>query len=115
MSLGYIVDEIVKKYENTQIDNDVIIDVKILDDNTTFFESEIKNHCRFVLKKETLDFSEDIKGEPDVKPDIVVYGKEDVIVRILEGGLDPLQAFLTGNLRMEGNTDLAINVAKLAS
>ena len=52
-----------------------------------------------------------IVGEPTGNADLVVYGKEDTIIKVLDGRLDPLQAFFAGDLRMEGNTDLAIKIA----
>ncbi len=46
------------------------------------------------------------------RPDLRVMVTGDVARRILEGELSPIDAFLSGNLRIRGDTDLAKRLLK---
>lgn len=115
MSLEYAIEMLNEKFVNKEINERVIIDLKIIKDASNFFESDIKNHCRFTINGPVLEIIQNIEGEPEEEANIVVYSKEDTAIKILEGSLDPLQAFMKNELRVEGDTKIAIEVAKLAS
>lgn len=116
MTLKYAIDEMVESYslQGKSYPKRTIVDLKILKPETTFFDSDIINHCRFILNDQDISVIENIKGEPEEAPHLVLYAKEDSAIRILEGNLDPLQAFLGDKLRIEGSTELAIEIAKIA-
>lgn len=115
MSLDYSIDKLIQNYSGSNLENDIVIDLKVLNEATTFFESEIKNHCRFTISGKEISVEQNIQGEPEHKPSIVVYSKENIAIKVLDGDLDPLQAFFSGELRMEGDTKLAIEIAKLVA
>lgn len=111
MYLEDVINNIVGSYKGDAFEENAVVDLKVLKEGSTFFESDIQYHCRFLLNPEKLEVEKNIVGEPTENADLVVYGKEDTIIKVLDGRLDPLQAFFAGDLRMEGNTDLAIKIA----
>lgn len=116
MTLKYAIDEMVEAYSKLgkSYPKRTIIDLKVLKENTTFFDSDVINHCRFVLNDFDITVTENIQGEPEEEAHIVLYTKEEAAIKILDGRLDPLQAFLGDKLRIEGSTELAIDIAKIA-
>ncbi len=51
------------------------------------------------------------KGDGDA--DIVVAADADTFQSLLEGNLDPMAAYMTGKLKIEGDMSLAMKLAKV--
>jgi len=53
--------------------------------------------------------------ESDAEADCVVETSEDVLLRIVSGKQSPALAYMTGKIKVEGRTDLALGLRDLLS
>ncbi|MGM9551375.1 MAG: SCP2 sterol-binding domain-containing protein [Clostridia bacterium] len=96
--------EEIKKFADVQVDfnSDFAIEINMTDPDCggTFYVE----HKGGVLKCEPYDYN-------DRSARLII--KSDVLIKLLEGSIDPVASFLTGKFKIEGSVDSVLELMKL--